>query len=320
MCGIGLGVAGVSMAGPPDTHPGYSPGLSTPGGAAYVRFNVRGWVFAPAVVDGYIFGFLAWANTVDPAEDSVIVTGENLRVLWCQRDEQAWSVWAWTGDDVGQAATWVRGLLDAPAAFAEDLQLPSLMDQKTGAVPLAPHLLYNGLLRDDPLQALLSSAASPEVFVDAVAKAGYRAAPVVSALHSLTTSGACDPTANNALEGALDGLTQEADTILFGRSQFNTGCSWPCKCTTTSGPATAGAWGSNSTVIGSRRHCVYHRQWSVLVTKTGLHWWCTSCAGSYTMNTQCESASEDHELSDPCGSAPQSTTATTFTNGTCASF
>jgi hypothetical protein len=94
--------------------------------SVYVRFNVDGWWFCPAVSDNYIYGFLAWANTTGAADSQTTVTGNNIRLVWCQREDvDEWTLWGWsnTSTTPGEGGAWVRSLLDDPEVFSLDPDL-----------------------------------------------------------------------------------------------------------------------------------------------------------------------------------------------------
>lgn len=48
------------------------------------------------------------------------MTGDNVRIFWCQRETvDTWTLWAWEGSaTVGEAATWIRQLLNDDSVFA----------------------------------------------------------------------------------------------------------------------------------------------------------------------------------------------------------
>jgi len=251
------------------------------------------------------------------------VTGDNVRIFWCQRETvDTWTLWAWEGSaTVGEAATWIRQLLNDDSVFALESQLPWWIEDAASTNPPMPKQVENGLFYDDPLQSTVATAPQPEAFVTAIAAAGYPVAPGLSAM-DVAAAEPCDPASTTALESLLNSLTRTSDMTLFGDSLIASACMVPCICTTTTGAWTPGGWAVHQRNLGSRVKCDYENEHSRTVTRTGVwDWWliCPGCATSWT-EYRCESAFEDWPAPHTCGGAPQSTTATNFINGRCAGW
>lgn len=101
----------------------------------------------------------------------------------------------------------------------------------------------------------------------------------------------------------LRDLTDRVEFAYFADSTIPNPCAWPCTCTTTwTAPYGCGPWifDYSSPGFGGGLVCHYHRVCSRTWTKTGDHWWCSTCAGSGTDPSFHDLGDTDAEPGNPC--------------------
>ncbi len=260
---------------------------------SYVRFEVGGWTFTPAIVQTSVEGFLAWVEDVE-------AVGENITVMWYQHESDGtWTTWAWQSNDVGVAALHVRGLLGDQLVFASDTDVIAWVEAASG--PAASLEVVDGLFFDDPFQAVVASHPDPPEMMDVLVAVGWQAAPNLSAL-AVEAAADCDITPEALL---LNDLKSDAELTLFGQTAVADDClSWPCKCKLTYGTWACPAWVLYDTVtIPGGTVCHYERTCTRPWTKTGRHWTCFSCANTGT-ETRYETQRTNAIDPDPCVAPP----------------
>lgn len=247
--------------------------------ASYMRFEINHWVFAPVTDDVRLLGFLAWFEDGE-------VTGSNIAIIWYQREnDDTWTTWGWDGDDMGAAGAWVRLHVGDESALSLELDVDGEADFSgpEGAVP--PTQMANGLFLDDPAQIWIAESPDPEADMETLVAIGWPAAPSMSALE-VSDPAVCDDQSVQQVEFLLDDLASDVETAYFGQTTIGQACVWPCRCTTTFGTPTCGAWIFEFSVpqSGGGLVCHYHRSCSRTYTKTGRRWYCLGCGSSGTQN------------------------------------
>ncbi len=291
-CFVGCLIGGTAVVGMPGiaaaATPSYAPFIMATAIAqvpdptvAGVRFGVSGWLFAPAVVNGSVKGFLAWA-------DAVPTIGLNITLGWHQREANgSWTTWAWTGSDLGAAADYIRTLQQDPSVFSFEPVVSTLADAALGS-GTAPALVVNGLFFDDPFQTIVANSTDPVATVEALADSGWPVAPEISAMAVSTVA---DPVSQpiDQVARLLNGLTADAEVRLFGVSTVPVLDWWPawlCWCTRVTWATTLGPWVLQLPVqhVGGQTICHYHRtstaHWTDIGETFPLCFPCTA-SGSY---------------------------------------
>lgn len=261
---------------------------------SYIRFEVAGWTFAPAIVQTSVEGFLAWVEDVE-------AVGENITVMWYQHESDGnWTTWAWQSNDVGVAALYVRGLMGDELVFASDTDVIAWVEAASG--PAASLEVVDGLFFDDPFQAVVASHPDPPELMDVLVAVGWKAAPNLSTI-AVEAAADCDITPETLL---LNDLKSDAELALFGQTAVTDDCDagWICKCKITYGTWTCTAWVLDFTVtIPGGLNCHYERTCTRPWTKKGRHWTCFSCAKTGT-NTKVELQTVTVIDPDPCVPPP----------------
>ncbi len=292
-------------------------------GVDAVRFDTANWTFAPAVTpSGEILGFLSWA------EEEVI--GDNVSLLWYARGtEGEWVTWGWKHDDIGAAAIWLRDSLEESSLFLHDHEIPDFIWLADPDAVQAPSLLSGGLFESDPLAPMVAVASDPSTLLDALVNIGYEAAPTVSGMQTVAPIGGggttpigphpipndCLRDAGGAVQMMLNDLLARAESLLETGEDLPAGraCAWPCTCTTTVVIAPSGPWTSAPYTIstGGQQECRFSQPATRTVTKTGLYWFCISCASTTIwngyLNDDCCSPllpGDSCPTSPPAGSTP----------------
>jgi len=250
---------------------------------AAVRFSVSGWLFAPAVVNGSVKGFLAWADVV-PTVDL------NIRLAWHQREANgSWTTWAWTGSDLGAAADYIRTLQQDPSVFSFDPVVSTLADAALGS-GTAPALVVNGLFFDDAFQTIVANSTDPVAIVKTLADVGWPVAPEISAMAVAIVADQEGPPINQ-VTWLLNDLTADSEVKLFGASTLIAFVPWPCYCLTALGPIVVGPWKLVDIIDvgGGGRNCWWERKTRQRWTQTGEYTFsCDDCAdtGFFTINVE----------------------------------
>ena len=110
-------------------------GPVTQGAPAEVKFRIANSWASPALVNGTVQGWLAYA-------DAGTVVGSNIAVVWYQRESDGtWTTWGWTSNSLGAAVGYIHDLYQTPA-FIQDGQL---VEAAIAAAFEAPKEMMNGL-------------------------------------------------------------------------------------------------------------------------------------------------------------------------------
>lgn len=284
-CFVGCLIVGTAVVGMPGiaaaATPSYAPFILATAIAqvpdptvAGVRFGVSGWLFAPAVVNGSVKGFLAWADVVP-------TIGLNIRLAWHQREANgSWTTWAWTDSDLGAAADYIRTLQQDPTVFSFDSVVSTLADAALGS-GTAPAPVVNGLFFDDAFQTIVANSTDPVAIVKTLADVGWPVAPEISAMAvAIVADQESEPI--DQVTWLLNGLTADSEVRFFGASTLTVLVPWPCVCVTVDGTPTYGPWVfrfSVSTHGGAQLDCSYKRTVVTPYTSTGeTPFWCLDCA------------------------------------------
>lgn len=276
--------------------------ITTDDPITYVRHELEGWVFAPAVQDEQVIGFLAWLL---PGEG---VSG-NLKIVWSERLTNGhWAQYAWPDGDFHDAVSWLRALYADGMLLAQDPTISEAIAPGIAGGDSVPAYMEYGLNCNDPYQMIIVGSQSPTTLLDLLQAQGWEVAPWISQQSALTSGPCYGGGVGNAMEGVLNGLAEETEIDLFGVSTLaHGGCAWPCKCKTEYGGSTAtgtGAWSlTGTTIVAGRKKCSYERPATASYRKTGRHWYCVSC-DSTGVHTGRETGMEDVLATDPCPSGP----------------
>ena len=189
----------------------------TPAPTAYaVRFSASGWLFAPAVVNGSINGFLAWT-------DAVPTVGQNITVAWHQRQaDGSWTTSAWKTGDVGAAADFIRTLQQDASVFSADPVVSTLADAARGT-GTAPSAVIKGLFFDDPFQSIVESSPNPVAVVEVLAALSWQVAPELSAM-AVAINTNCANEETEKVAWLLNDLAANAELRLFGATTLTAVC------------------------------------------------------------------------------------------------
>ncbi len=275
------------------------PAAAQSGDISYVTFDTVDRTFAPAATaQGVVLGLLSYT---DPA----LAQGANVDVLWHEMGaDGTFDTWAWTDDDLGMAARWIRGAFSDTTLFAQDTEISiAIYESDPGATPEDPIKFIFGLFETDPLQPALPAASDPGGLVEVLAGIGYAAAPTYSGIAaggaaSGGTGGigggyvpaGCLAAFGSEEEVLLQDLYRRATLILAGtdpQTAANDPCAWPCLCLTaytcTTTPPGTWTYVGSTPIFGGGQVCKWERPATRTWTKTGLKWlWCTNCAATGT--------------------------------------
>lgn len=272
-------------------------------GVSLVRHHAAGWTFSPAILDGRVIGFLAWA-------DAGVGAPGNITTIWFARGpKNAWTISGWTGDALGGAVQYVRETYQSPALFSHDGLLVRSANFALEAAK--PEPMVNGFFAADPLATAVSDGALAASIAGVVADDGY---PVAGGdMIGFLRVGTVDPCpiAIDTVDLTLVLVSRAVEVAAFGEAAQDTldainaiNCSWPCDgCTTTYGnstPTPPGTWTTTMTRVGQRCKCESRRPSSAPATYSGETWfWCDACTGPATVTGE-DYFAEDIECPGPC--------------------
>lgn len=251
----------------------------------FVRHHADGWVFAPAVRDGRVVGFLAW---VGPG----VATPGNIKLLWFERGGGAtWDISGWSIADKGGAVNFVRDRYADPSIFDRDGEL---VGASIGIEPAEPDAKVVGaFFENDPIGIAVNGSPEAADLAEVLGQAGY---PVAAGdlKTSLITQPCPTPDLSNT-DKLMIPIVRQVEAALFTASSLTVVraaegpidpcvAAWPCAgCTIAYGNATVAPAAVTTTTImpvGARCKCESRTPATATATYTGKTViWCEPCTG-----------------------------------------